>query len=144
MPLLKIIFWGIALLISEGEGTLSEDQTDIKQLYQDCNLEQHIDYHIFEKAIIGFRKIKDKEQTGLITIIDFGRASTADRLFIVDLQQKKLVKHSLVAHGKNSGTNFPHSFSNTSGSLKSCLGFYKTAETYYGKHGYSLRLDGLP
>lgn len=22
-------------------------------------------------------------------------------------------------------------------------GFYRTAETYYGKHGYSLKLDGL-
>jgi hypothetical protein len=48
-----------------------------------------------------------------------------------------------VAHGKNSGENIADSFSNDSKSLKSCLGFFLTAETYTGKHGYSLKLDGL-
>ena len=34
-------------------------------------------------------------------------------------------------------------FSNTPGSLQSSLGLSRTAETYDGNNGYSLRLDGL-
>src|SRR5262249_31752492 len=34
-------------------------------------------------------------------------------------------------------------FSNENGSKKSSLGIYLTAETYIGKHGLSLRLDGM-
>jgi hypothetical protein len=49
----------------------------------------------------------------------------------------------LVAHGKNSGENFAESFSNVPESLMSSPGFFITAETYTGKHGYSLRVDGL-
>ena len=48
-----------------------------------------------------------------------------------------------MAHGRNSGQEFARNFSNKVGSFKSSIGFYKTAETYTGKHGLSLRLDGL-
>ena len=51
--------------------------------------------------------------------------------------------NSYVAHGKNSGDKYASEFSNQNGSLKSCIGFFITAETYIGKHGYSLRIDGL-
>ena len=34
-------------------------------------------------------------------------------------------------------------FSNTPNSLQSSLGFYVTAETYYGKNGLSLFIDGM-
>jgi hypothetical protein len=34
-------------------------------------------------------------------------------------------------------------FSNTNESLQSSLGFYVTAEKYMGKHGLSMRMDGL-
>src|SRR5690606_35677015 len=47
-----------------------------------------------------------------------------------------------VAHGKNSGVKYAEKFSNTPQSLQSSLGFYLTAESYYGKHGLSLRMDG--
>ena len=50
---------------------------------------------------------------------------------------------TLLAHGRNSGENFATSFSNRSGSYQSSLGFFRTAETYNGGNGYSLRLDGL-
>jgi hypothetical protein len=35
------------------------------------------------------------------------------------------------------------SFSNEDGTRKSSLGLFITAETYHGKHGYSLKLNGL-
>ena len=50
---------------------------------------------------------------------------------------------SVVSHGKNSGENYATSFSNEVGSYKSSLGFYLTGNTYQGKNGYSLLLDGL-
>ncbi|MCX6300960.1 MAG: murein L,D-transpeptidase catalytic domain family protein [Bacteroidia bacterium] len=79
----------------------------------------------------------------MITIIDFSKPSVQERFFVIDLESKQVLYKSLVAHGKNSGENLAESFSNDSRSLKSCLGFFITAETYVGKHGYSLRLDGL-
>jgi hypothetical protein len=51
--------------------------------------------------------------------------------------------NSLVAHGRNTGNEFATSFSNSAQSYKSSLGFYATGEIYSGKHGKSLRLDGL-
>src|SRR5690606_40188967 len=40
-------------------------------------------------------------------------------------------------------SEYAKKFSNIPESFQSSLGFYATAEPYYGKHGYSLRLDGL-
>jgi hypothetical protein len=48
-----------------------------------------------------------------------------------------------VAHGKNTGNLMAEKFSNRPFSNQSSLGFFQTAETYHGKHGLSLRLDGL-
>jgi hypothetical protein len=64
-------------------------------------------------------------------------------MFVIDLEKEKLLYHILVAHGKNSGVHYAEDFSNKNRSLMSSPGFYSTAETYFGKHGYSLRLDGL-
>lgn len=79
----------------------------------------------------------------LITIIDFSSPSIEQRLFILDLKNHEIVKIALVAHGTNSGVNIAESFSNKRHSKKSSLGLYITNETYFGKHGYSLRLDGM-
>ncbi|WP_323896692.1 murein L,D-transpeptidase catalytic domain family protein [Aeromonas allosaccharophila] len=55
----------------------------------------------------------------------------------------KLLYHTWVSHGRNSGELAAERFSNQLNSRQSSLGVYRTAETYLGKHGYSLRLDGL-
>lgn len=79
----------------------------------------------------------------ILTIIDFSSPSTEQRFFILDLKNCKIVKNTLVAHGMNSGVNTAESFSNNRHSNKSSLGLFLTQETYEGKHGYSLRLDGM-
>ena len=117
--------------------------SNLKALYAECDIEEYIAFEVFEMAVKGKQKIKGLKQPDLITIIDFSKPSTELRLFVIDLKEKRLKIKSLVAHGKNSGSNYARAFSNQSQSLKSSLGFYKTAETYRGKHGYSLRLDGL-
>lgn len=78
-----------------------------------------------------------------LAVIDYSQPSTARRLWIFDLHSKRLLLRDYVAHGRRSGENFASSFSNRLGSYQTSLGLYRTAESYSGKHGYSLRMDGL-
>ena len=64
-------------------------------------------------------------------------------MWIIDMNQNKIILNSLVAHGKNSGEEYADNFSNKNQSNKSSLGFFATGEVYQGKHGLSLKLDGL-
>ncbi len=82
-------------------------------------------------------------RTDVLALIDYSRPSTEPRLWVFDLENNLLLFEELVAHGKNSGGDTPVRFSNRPGSLMSSLGVFVTANTYYGKHGYSLRLKGL-
>jgi hypothetical protein len=70
-------------------------------------------------------------------------SSNSKRLWVIDLATNTILFQSLVAHGRNTGEEFAKSFSNSAQSFKSSLGFYATGEIYSGKHGMSLRLDGL-
>jgi len=79
----------------------------------------------------------------ILTIIDYSKPSTQRRLFVIDMKRHKLLYHTWVSHGRNSGELAAKHFSNQLNSRQSSLGVYRTAETYLGKHGYSLRLDGL-
>lgn len=56
------------------------------------------------------------------------------------------VESYCVAHGSGSDKNndgYAESFSNVENSKKTSLGIYRCAEVYQGKHGKSMRLDGL-
>ena len=88
------------------------------------------------------KTISNKNFLGLI---DFKQHNSKERFYIIDLETGKVDKY-LVAHGKNSDPDFDGYatlFSNAPGSEESSIGFYVTAETYEGAHGYSLKLDGL-
>lgn len=85
----------------------------------------------------------EKLSSTVISIIDFSLPSNKKRLFIIDLENYRLLFNTYVAHGRNTGREWATSFSNQSQSYKSSPGFYKTAETYQGKNGYSLKLEGL-
>jgi hypothetical protein len=78
-----------------------------------------------------------------LTVIDYSRPSTAKRMWVYDLRAHELLHEELVAHGQGSGGNVPTAFSNTNESHQSSLGLFVTKQTYSGKHGLSLRLDGL-
>jgi hypothetical protein len=79
----------------------------------------------------------------ILAIIDYSLPSTKKRLWIFDLQKKKLLFREQVAHGKGSGNNYAKKFSNREGTLASSLGLFEATETYQGKHGYTLKLKGL-
>lgn len=80
-----------------------------------------------------------------LTIVDFSAHSSKSRFFLVDMVTGKVTAlHT--SHGKGSDTNndgYAERFSNVSGSEMSSLGYYRVSETYHGKHGLSIRLDGL-
>jgi hypothetical protein len=121
----------------------ADKSSDIHSLYNDCGLNDILSYNVFELAVSGQRKIIGIQNDKIITIIDYSKPSSSKRLFVIDLANRKIKYKTLVAHGKNSGENKAGIFSNDSGSLKSCLGFFLTNETYNGENGYSLMLDGL-
>lgn len=83
-------------------------------------------------------------QKPLITIIDYSLPSSQKRLWVIDLNRGKVLYNSLVAHGKNSGRGrFAKHFSNRAQSLQTSLGVFLTEDTYFGRDGFSLRLEGL-
>jgi hypothetical protein len=79
----------------------------------------------------------------LLTVIDYTKASTEPRLWVLDLVNERVLFEELVAHGRGSGENFATRFSNDEGSHQTSLGLFRTADAYVGSNGYSLRLDGL-
>lgn len=78
-----------------------------------------------------------------LAVIDFSLPSSQPRLWIFDLHSHSLLLHELVAHGQGSGDNYASAFSNQEGSHQSSIGLFRTQESYFGQHGYSLRMDGL-
>jgi len=102
--------------------------------------------YLLQTALAGYELLVEEKSINrpeVITIIDFSLQSDRERLWVIDLHQGKVLYHCLVSHGRNSGEIMAENFSNTPGSNASSPGFYVTGETYIGRHGLSLTLDGL-
>jgi len=82
-------------------------------------------------------------QRSVLTIIDYSLPSSEPRLWVIDVQRKRVLHHELVAHGEGSGDTVAVAFSNEMDSHQSSLGLFRTGEVYTGRFGYSLRLSGL-
>ncbi|WP_409229048.1 murein L,D-transpeptidase catalytic domain family protein [Halomonas sp. PAR8] len=78
-----------------------------------------------------------------LAVIDYSLPSSEPRLWVFDLRRKKLLFEEFVSHGRGSGDALASRFSNTPESHQSSLGLFRTMNTYYGRNGYSLRLEGL-
>ena len=116
-----------------------------ENLYHTLN-DADLSYDAFEKALKGYLKLQKEgeiEEGSFLTVIDMSISANKNRFFLIDVKNEKILHKSIVAHGRNSGGEYAKYFSNKIGSFKSSIGFYRTAETYSGKHGLSLRLDGL-
>jgi hypothetical protein len=106
----------------------------------------HIGDKVFELALSATRcatNAGDVERPATLTVIDYSKASTEPRLWVVDLATRTLLFEELVAHGQGSGGNLATKFSNVADSHESSLGLFVTEDAYVGKNGYSLRLSGL-
>lgn len=122
-------------------------ETKCKSIYStiDANNLSLPKFDSFLAAFQGYEilKVQGKITNEILTIIDFSLSSTVERMWVIDMKTQKVILKSLVAHGRNSGTEFATKFSNANESFQSSLGFYVTGEQYQGKHGTSLRLDGM-
>jgi len=117
-----------------------------KQLYLKLDLEQRgLSKKAFDLAVRGFEKLLAQGKlmnSAVLSIVDFSLPSSHKRLFVINIKSQELIFYDYVAHGKNSGAAIAKSFSNKINSLKSSLGFFVTKNTYNGKNGLSLALDG--
>ena len=112
------------------------------ELYKDCHLPEVISFSVFSRAIDGISIYKP--QRAILTIVDFTLPSSQKRFFVIDLNARKLLVSTLVAHGKNSGLNLADQFSNKMESYQSSPGFYKVGIPLQSpKHGPALQLLGL-
>jgi len=120
----------------------------VNNIYEAAHLQESgLTFNVFKKALTGFinLKISNKlpQTSSILTVIDFAKSSCEKRMWIIDLINKQLVLNTWVAHGHGSGREVASRFSDKINSFKSSLGFYLTDEVYYGKHGRSLRLNGM-
>jgi hypothetical protein len=131
---------------STPEKTNASDPTGKVMLYQQLGLEaMGLSRVAFQYALNGWNTLLKEgkiKKDNILSILDFSLPSGEKRLFVIDLTLGKLLFNTYASHGKNSGTIIPTHFSNRQNSNQSSLGFYITGETYKGKHGTSLRLQG--
>jgi len=120
---------------------------EMELIYDSLHLEKiGLKKEAFNYAYTGYKKLEEEgmlNKEGLITICDFSQSSKRKRLYLIDLNECKLLLNTYVAHGRNSGGEYARKFSNKPESRQSSLGFYRTKTTYWGGHGLALTLSGL-
>lgn len=72
---------------------------DGEQLFEDMQLGGVVNFLAFRQAVAGYNLIKQKSKS-ILTLIDFTKSSTEKRLFVFDMEQKKMLYSSVVSHGK--------------------------------------------
>ncbi len=137
---------GNIIEVSLAKSTIKKEYAQYLVIYEDLNLSTlGMSKDAFNNAVRGWSHLVAEgkiSNESIISIVDFTLPSNKKRLFIVDLENHKLLFNTYVSHGRNSGQLFAKDFSNQPESYKSSLGFYVTQGTYNGKHGYSLKLSG--
>jgi hypothetical protein len=134
----------VAVVTKSAAQLLEEEATS---LYTSMNLRKlGLSRKAFEYAWRGYKQLLQsgkiyKDQ--VLSICDFSQSSRRKRFYIIDVEEKKVLINTWVAHGRNSGGEYARSFSNKPESHKSSLGFYVTRNTYYGGHGLALKIEGL-
>ena len=116
-------------------------------LYEKLDLENvGLSKQALSSAVKGYEKLIEEgviQNTQYLSIVDLSQSSRKKRFYLLDLKNQTLALNTFVAHGKNSGIDQAVRFSNRAESEASSLGFYITKDTYRGKHGISLKLQGL-
>lgn len=100
---------------------------------------------VIELAEKGYKFAREHHiaDSPVTIIVDFSLPSSQKRLWLYDLENHQIIMSTYVSHGKASGLELSNKFSNNRNSYQSSLGFYKVLDTFNGKHGLSLQLQGL-
>ena len=147
MKNLKNLFVIVSFLLLTTQA-FALDFRALQDKYDYVDPEKEVPQALLMKALEAYEtylNANKMENDRYLSVIDFSKHNSKERFFIIDMQSG-YVESYLTAHGKKSDpkhTGYATSFSNEDGSNKTSLGLYKTAETYYGQNGYSLKLDGL-
>ena len=124
----------------------SQAVSSVLSKYQHLDPNHVVPTALLEKALTYFDQNKSRfANQNYIAVCDFAKNSKNNRFYIINMKTGA-VDSLKVAHGKGSDSNndgLATTFSNTSGSGMSSVGYYRTDSTYTGKHGRSLRIDGL-
>jgi hypothetical protein len=127
--------------------SMSKGSFSMKSVYDSLRLDMAgLSRQAYDYALQGWQKLIDQGKVfnqSVMAIVDFSQSSDHKRLYILDMDNYRILFNTLVAHGRNSGKEWASSFSNRSSSFKSSPGFYITGDTYNGENGYSLKLTGV-
>ena len=74
------------------ERTAASDVEAYASLYRSMQLEGVVNWKAFRQAVAGYYKI-DNRKREVLTLIDFSRPSTAKRLFVFDMRERKVLFH---------------------------------------------------
>ncbi len=132
--------------ITTDANTTDNSANNKLHIYNNLKLESlGLSKEAFEYGIKGFENLLAAgklHNDQIISIVDFSKASSKKRLFVIDVKNSRVLFNTYVSHGRNSGRELAQEFSNEPESFKSSLGFFVTGGTYDGKHGFSMRLNG--
>ncbi len=138
----------IAESFADADSEINEDEAAqiMADSYSHLDPKRLIRPGLLKTAVAYFDRNKSKfSNRSYITLVDFQKKSSSARFFVVNMKSGSVASY-FVAHGKGSDPNndaFPEKFSNKEGSGASSLGPVRVAETYSGKYGRSVRIDGL-
>lgn len=104
-----------------------------------------LDPRVINAALVTLKcaTLQHTLKNNILVIIDYSLPSNEKRLWVFDLNANKLLFHTYVSHGIRSGTLLSKYFSNNFNSKASSIGIFNADKIYYGRHGPSLRLEGL-
>jgi hypothetical protein len=149
----KILISGILFILtsytignSSSVNDILSTPSKIHSLDYNKLISEGIESNVLDYAMKGYKHLYEQgiiQKDSILTIIDYSKVCNTDRFFVINLNSGEVIYKCMVAHGVKSGEYIATSFSNKARSHKSSLGFYVTQNTYYGKHGYSLRINGL-
>jgi len=144
----QLIYKRLSNSLGSGDSAINYFEITTNELYTQFKFNKFnkLKFDIFAKALKGYLVMKNEgmiSNAKYLTIMDFELSANQRRLWVLDLDKKKIILNELVSHGRNSGEEYARNFSNQPESFKSSLGFYVTGNNYIGKNDYSLRLHGI-
>lgn len=145
--MLKIgsLLFNMALTMAPVVGISMSAETQENVIQSVTRQAEYLDRSVLKKALAAYNEAHEDglARSNLLTIVDYGKPSYEPRLWVVDVKRKKVLYEEYVSHGSGSGDVYAKNFSNRPESHQSSTGVFVTQKPYYGKNGYSLRVEGL-